>query len=108
MRPSRKEACFGWRTPVLCVNDAAGIYAALSELLRQGFTNRIFADNGDERDVRAERGQIVRCIRSSAWHDPGFSVAQDQNWSLPRNPRNIAILKFVRNKIPEKHDSLGC
>ena len=73
----------------------------------QNIARSVIAYDGDGQDARAKRGKVVGGICSTARNELRFAMFENQDWSFARDARNLSVLKFIGNEIPEENDGFG-
>src|SRR5215213_9503953 len=98
--------------PYLCrclntrrLNDAASAHAASIEPVQQSDTGFVLTHQSDERDLRAERGEIDRTVGRSAGNGLRPLMPQNKHGRFARHAANLAIKKTVGHSIANHHDA---
>jgi len=78
-----------------------------TEMSDESIARRVIPHDGDGQDTRAKRGKIVGSICAAARNELRFAMFENQDWSFARDARNLSVLKFIGNEIPEENDGFG-
>ena len=106
VRPTRQKTCLSRSRPILHANDSRDVDLLGSKIGDQRIPRGVRAHGSDWQHARAQVGEIVGRVRGPTRNDLGFMVAQNQHRRFPGDPRDFAELKFVGNKVTEKHNRL--
>jgi len=73
-------------------------------MIDQRIARRVVSNNSDWQNFCAQRREIVGSVRSPAWNYVCLTVLQNQDWCFSRNTRDVAVSKFIRDKITEDNN----
>ncbi len=105
--PAGKETRFCGGSPVFYADDAGSIDLVFTESVDQAIASVIVAHGCDGDDLGAEGCEIVCGVGTTAGNDLGFTMAEDQDGGFAGDAGDIAILKYVGDKIAENKNGSG-
>src|SRR5690348_10989494 len=104
MGPTAKKPALGRGRPAFHAQDPARTHTFLAKILEESVTCRIIANDRKWHHLCAKSRKIIRGVGAPAGNHLRLAMLQDQDWCFARNARNVAVTKFVGDKIPKDNN----
>jgi len=100
-----ENSALAWRAHVGIAADRPTRDTRVLEVLEQGSSRLVAADDADRQGARAEGTQVGHRVSSSTRDDDRLAVDQDRHRRLAGDPRDVAVDKLVGHEIAEDRDT---
>ena len=87
-------------------DDAAAIDSRCLEFVEQAFSRLVVSDDGNQRRLCAQRGEIRGAIAGAAGRSLRVFVAENKNRRFARDAADLAMDELIVNRVADDDDSL--
>src|SRR5690242_9262447 len=98
-KPALRRSC-----PPFRAKNAVCVYSLMAKVLDECIAGSIITNNRNRQDFCPEGSKIIRGVGSAPWNHLRLAMFQDQDRGFPRNTGDVAVAKFIGDKISEKHN----